>query len=294
MVRSRGLHTGCAESHRPPAAGQRQRHARVPVPGITSGAGGWSGHRGGAFGEVEERETRGQRFCHGKCATETRRQQQPSPDSPHRNTRTEQMWIWRQVGSLLLPCRRGKEKGRESPTLGHLSGKAACSLDLGSREAARQCVGESPGEAAEGERGAQPARLHSPYHCGHHLPHQHTDEEASDHGPYPVNPVVVPVVCYQSWPKGSGRIHAGSGHATAERGTNQLLRHETGTHPPHCLDRAMHGLGGGAGWWGQQCTPAGAPCQGSGHALAGWQARTTPVPTQARLLSAWGRFSPAA
>lgn len=49
---------GCAEPHRPPAAGQQQRHARSPASGITSGAGGWSGHRSGAFGEIN-RETQG-------------------------------------------------------------------------------------------------------------------------------------------------------------------------------------------------------------------------------------------
>lgn len=48
---------GCAEPHRPPAAGQQERHARSPASGITSGAGGWSGHRSGAFREVKERNS---------------------------------------------------------------------------------------------------------------------------------------------------------------------------------------------------------------------------------------------
>lgn len=139
----------------------------------------------------------------------------PGLDSPQKMTRIEQAWMWREAGSLLSPCPYGKE----TPTLRHLPGKAAaCSLDPGSREA----QGRAPGEAAGWERGGQPARLRSPYRRGHHVPHQHADKEGSDHGPYPVNPVIVPVVCYQSWPKGSGRIHAGSGHAASERGTNRL------------------------------------------------------------------------
>lgn len=43
---------------------------------------------------------------------------------------------------------------------------------------------------------------------------------------------------------------------------------------------------------GQQQHPAGAPCPGSEPALGGWRARSTPLPTQARLLGAWGRGSP--
>lgn len=157
--RGRGLHAGCAEPHRLPMAGQQQQHACSPMPGITSGAGGWSGRRSGAFGEVKERNS-GLAFlplqtCNRNPATATA-QHQPKPGfAPQEDTDGANTWIWRQVGSLLLPCPHGKEKGKESPTLGHLSGKAsACSLDPGSREAARAaCRAESPGRRQGGKGG---------------------------------------------------------------------------------------------------------------------------------------------
>lgn len=45
---------------------------------VTSGAGGWTGHPSGAFGEVKETEIQGQHSCHGKDATRTWGQHQPS------------------------------------------------------------------------------------------------------------------------------------------------------------------------------------------------------------------------
>lgn len=141
-------------------------------------------------------------------------------------------------------------------------------------------------------RGGQPVWLRSPSCSGHNVPHQQTDKEGSNRGPYPVNPVIVPVVCYQSWPEGSGRIHAGSGHATSERGTNQLCQ-PCGTRDRH-PSPSFPGWGNAQAGKGRQRTPPGAPCQGSGPALGGWQAQTTLVPIQARLLGAWGQFALAA
>lgn len=76
--RGRGLHAGCAEPHRLPAAGQRQRHARGPVPGITSGADGWFGRRSGAFGEVKERNS-GLAFLPLQACNKSSNSNRPAP-----------------------------------------------------------------------------------------------------------------------------------------------------------------------------------------------------------------------
>lgn len=103
--------------------------------------------------------------------------------------------------------------------------------------------------SSRGQREGQPAGSHSQCHHQCHVPHQHPDEEGSHHGPYPVHPVVVPAVCHQSWPEGSGWVHAGSGHATPGRGTERLCHHSRTReqHPPsQCWDGAMRGVGAAA------------------------------------------------
>lgn len=127
----------------------------------------------------------------------------------------------------------------------------------------------------------------SPGRRGQHVPHQRRDEQGSGHGPCPVHPVVVPVVGHQSWPEGSGRVHAGSGHAASARGTTRLRHpagHEASTHPAPAQGRAQAGR-----CWGAAASPA----HGSWLRLALLgllSGRRHPGCIPAQLLCVWGHF----
>lgn len=180
---------------------------------------------------------------------------QPEPGfAPHRH-RWSKRGFGDRLGLCCHPVLLGRRRERSlQPLAISLEKWLLAALTQGAGNSPGKAQGRDPGEAAGWERGGQPARLRSPYRCRHHVPHQHADKEGSDHGPYPVNPVIVPVVRYQSWPEGSGGIHAGSGHAASERGTNRL--HQPCGTRHRDLSPSLLGQGDAQGWR-QQRTPPG-------------------------------------